>query len=60
MKMTLKIYKLEEIYADLWRPYNLPWVLKRIHIGSFLDEFIYKLWVLLFQNKNEFFNTFKL
>lgn len=56
--MTLITYKLEEIYADLWRPQNLFSRLRKTYVGLFFHKFIYKSWILFFGSKNKFLNWF--
>lgn len=58
--MTLITHKFEEIYADLWRSYNLLLLLRKIYVSLFFDELIYKSWISLLQSKDEFFDIFKL
>ena len=59
-KMTLTTCKLQEIHADLWGPHDPPLLSRKFDVGLLLDEFTRKSWVLLLQNKDEFFDAFKL
>lgn len=59
-KMTLIIYKLQEIHVDLWGPYDLPLLSRKGYVSLFLNEYTYKSWILLFQSKDKFYNIFKL
>lgn len=57
--IILTTCKFQEIYAKLLRSYNLLLLLKKIYISLLFDEFTYKLLLLFFWSKNEFFDVFK-
>lgn len=58
--MTPTTHKLEEIHADLCKLHDPSLLSEKTHIDLLLNEFIYKLWILSFQSKDEFFDIFKL
>lgn len=58
-KMNLTIEKLQKIYTNLWGPHNPSSLSRKTYVGLFLDKFTRKLWILLFQSKNKFFDAFK-
>lgn len=41
--MTLKIQKLEEIYANIWGSHDLLFILRKIYIDLLLDKYTKKL-----------------
>lgn len=58
--MTLIVQKFEEVYIDLWCPYDPPSISKKSYVSWLLDKYIQKSLVLLLKSKDEFFDAFKM
>ena len=58
--MTPVYDKLEELYADLWEPHNLPSRLGNIYATIFMYEYIRKTWTLYLLSKDKFVDIFQL
>ena len=50
--------RLPEIYANLWRLYELTPISDKNYPILLLDEFTCKSWIILLKSKNKFFDTF--
>lgn len=58
--MTLITQKIQKVYTNLLRIYDLPSLSGKSYTDLLSDDLTYKFWVLLLQSQDEFFNAFKL